>query len=158
MIRAIVAIFAFIGMVLTIPLEGSAFCRCSKEGARLERRGLIPGTCRQGSRRNGRFFEIVKKGWQEEKVERAVWLVRRLDGSVTVFSPSCPHLGCGYRWIPEEDRFKCPCHISVFDISGKVLGGPAPRPLDTLQARVEGNKVFVKFEVFQVGTSKKMVA
>ena len=158
MIRTIVAVFAFIGAVLTIPLAGFGILPVLKRKE--------PGWSDAGSYRDlpaeepqeRRFFEAVKKGWQEEKVERAIWLVRMPDGSVTAFSPSCPHLGCGYRWIPEEGRFKCPCHISVFDISGKVLGGPAPRPLDTLQTRVEGNKVFVKFEVFQVGTSKKMVA
>ena len=26
--------------------------------------------------------------------------------------------------------FLCPCHLSIYDAAGKVLDGPAPRPLD----------------------------
>ena len=44
----------------------------------------------------------------------------------------CPHLGCGYRWDDADHHFKCPCHGSVYDIAGKVVGGPPPRPLDAL--------------------------
>lgn len=158
MIRAIVAVFAFIGAVLTIPLAGFGILPVLK---RKEPGWSDAGSYRDlptGEPQERRFFEIVKKGWQEEKVERAVWIVRRTDGGITAFSPNCPHLGCGYRWVPQDQQFKCPCHASVFDITGKVLSGPAPRPLDTIPTKVEDGKVFVKFEVFQVGTSKKMVA
>jgi menaquinol-cytochrome c reductase iron-sulfur subunit len=105
-----------------------------------------------------RFFQIVKSGWQEERQERSVWLVKRQDNSITAFSPNCPHLGCGYRWFDAEKRFKCPCHASVFDIDGKVLSGPSPRSLDALDVKLENGRVLVKFEVFQLGVGKKVVA
>lgn len=40
----------------------------------------------------------------------------------------CTHLGC----VPlrQEDGWHCPCHGSVFDNSGRILRGPAPRNLD----------------------------
>jgi len=84
--------------------------------------------------------------------------VQKPDGSIAAFAPACPHLGCGYRWFPAEKRFKCPCHASVFDIDGNVLAGPAPRPLDGLETRVEDGRVFVKFQLFQVGTATKVAA
>jgi menaquinol-cytochrome c reductase iron-sulfur subunit len=44
----------------------------------------------------------------------------------------------------------------VFDINGKVLGGPAPRPLDTLPYKIENGRVFVQWEQFKVGTTEKI--
>lgn len=40
----------------------------------------------------------------------------------------CTHLGC----VPDrrQDGWFCPCHGSVFDNSGRVVKGPAPRNLD----------------------------
>jgi menaquinol-cytochrome c reductase iron-sulfur subunit len=158
MVRAIVGIVAFIGAALAAPLAGFGILpvlRKRKPG--WSDAGSI-GDLEVDEPQERRFFETVKTGWQEEKVERYVWLVRKPDGSVVAFAPNCPHLGCGYRWFPVDRRFKCPCHVSIFDIDGKVLSGPAPRPLDTLEARVEDGKALVKFEVFQVGTAKKVAA
>jgi quinol---cytochrome c reductase iron-sulfur subunit, bacillus type len=104
------------------------------------------------------FFSHVKVGWEEEKVEHNVWVVKNEDGSVTAFSPICPHLGCGYRWNPATKHFECPCHESVYDITGKVLGGPAPRGLDTLPARVDEGRLFVKYEKFRLGIPGKVEA
>ena len=46
-------------------------------------------------------------------------------------------------WIPDEERFACPCHASAFDIRGDVLSAPAPRALDLFPVRVENGIVKV---------------
>jgi menaquinol-cytochrome c reductase iron-sulfur subunit len=158
MTRTIIAIIGFIGAAVTVPLAGFGILPVIR---RKEPSWSDAGSLQDlevDAPQERRFLQTVKHGWQEEKVERAVWLIKRSDGRITAFSPSCPHLGCGYRWIPQDRKFKCPCHASVFDIDGKVLGGPAPRPLDALETKQENGKVFVKFEVFQVGTATKVVA
>ncbi|MFQ5666979.1 MAG: ubiquinol-cytochrome c reductase iron-sulfur subunit [Candidatus Binatia bacterium] len=53
--------------------------------------------------------------------------VVREDEAFHVISGVCTHLGCTVQWRGGE--FDCPCHGSRFDAQGKVLGGPAPRPL-----------------------------
>jgi Rieske Fe-S protein len=85
----------------------------------------------------------------------AVWLVRRGD-AVSAFSAVCPHLGCGVE--AAGDGFACPCHGSTFDREGRVLGGPAPRGLDPLEARVtsgEARAVEVRYRRFAIGTSQR---
>jgi len=104
------------------------------------------------------FSAYMKVGWTERKVEADIWAVRHADGTVTVFSPICPHLGCGYRWDAAAKNFACPCHASIYDITGKILGGPAPRGLDTLPAKVEGGLLYVKYEKFRLGIAEKVVA
>ncbi len=103
-----------------------------------------------------RFFQTVRSGYYEEKVERTAWVLKRADDKVIAYSPSCPHLGCGYRWDESANEFKCPCHASIFDLDGLVLGGPAPRKLDVLETKMESGKVFVKFRIFQAGTERQV--
>lgn len=67
-----------------------------------------------------------------------VW-VNKATVPYVAFSGKCPHLGCGYKWRSHKTRgqvFLCPCHLSIYDASGAVLDGPAPRPLDVVPIRV----------------------
>jgi len=158
MVRAIIGIMAFVGAALAVPLGGFGILPAlRKRHAGWSDAGTINDLLVDKPQER-RFFQIVKSGWQEEKQERSIWIVKRADNSVTAFAPNCPHLGCGYRWSAADNRFKCPCHGSEFDITGAVLGGPSPRALDSLEVKLEGERVLVKFEVFQLGIGKKLAA
>lgn len=93
----------------------------------------------------------IRDGWMEAKSRKAVWAVKQPQGDVKVFSPICTHLGCGYRWDDMENKFLCPCHGSAYDLNGQVLGGPAPRPLDVLPAKVESGRLLVMYKQFKSG-------
>jgi menaquinol-cytochrome c reductase iron-sulfur subunit len=158
MVRAIVGIGVFIAAALAVPFGGFGILPAlRKKMTEWSDAGTLSDLIVDEPQER-RFYQIVKSGWQEEKQERSIWLVKRQDNTVSAYSPNCPHLGCGYRWSAADRRFKCPCHSSVFDINGKVLSGPAPRSLDTLPVKLESGKVLVKFEVFQLGIADKVVA
>lgn len=89
------------------------------------------------------FRRNVVDGWQVSSQKTSAWLVKNRDGSVVAFAPQCTHLGCAYHWDDTKTRFVCPCHASAFDLEGKVLYGPAPRPLDRYEVKVEGAKVLI---------------
>jgi menaquinol-cytochrome c reductase iron-sulfur subunit len=101
------------------------------------------------------FSARYEDAYLEETVIRPVWVIKHSSSSLTVYSPICPHLGCYYNFDPNSQHFECPCHGSVFSIDGKVLGGPAPRPLDTLPFKVEQEILFVEWELFKVGIPQK---
>jgi glutaredoxin len=42
------------------------------------------------------------------KQEFRVWIIREADGFYAIFA-KCTHLGCTPRWLPAENKFKCPC-------------------------------------------------
>jgi menaquinol-cytochrome c reductase iron-sulfur subunit len=88
-------------------------------------------------------------GWQKVTEKASTWLVRPDDHSVTAFNPACTHLACPYHWDAPANHFICPCHGSVFSIDGKVLAGPAPRPLDRYVVKVESGKILIGSQVDQ---------
>src|SRR5580658_930885 len=80
-------------------------------------------------------------GWQMITEKTTAWVVKQPNNEVVAFTPICTHLGCAYHWDDPSHTFICPCHTSVFSIDGKVLGGPAPRPLDRYMTKVEAGKL-----------------
>jgi menaquinol-cytochrome c reductase iron-sulfur subunit len=103
------------------------------------------------------FADKTQDAYIQETKLRSVWAVKQSASDVTVFSPICTHLGCRYNWEPQSNHFVCPCHGSVFAKDGKVLAGPAPRPLDTLPTKIENNDLYVEWERFKVGIPQKEV-
>jgi menaquinol-cytochrome c reductase iron-sulfur subunit len=103
-----------------------------------------------------KYRSEVTNAYIRSDLLRDVWVIRHSDTEVTVFSPICPHLGCRYNWYPQARKFICPCHGSVFSIEGKVLGGPAPRGLDTLSWKIENGDLYIKWELFRVGIPQKI--
>lgn len=88
------------------------------------------------------FRRTRTDGWKVASEKATAWVVNTGD-RVIAFSPWCTHLGCAYHWDQQKRTFLCPCHASAFDINGKVLAGPAPRPLDRYEVKVEGNRVWL---------------
>lgn len=110
----------------------------------------------EGKPANIRFMAEPDDAYIHTTVLRSVWVIRHSPDDITVFSPICPHLGCYYQWSLLSNRFECPCHASLFSLDGKVLGGPAPRPLDMLPSKIENGDLYVKWERFKVGTPERI--
>ena len=105
---------------------------------------------------NLKFPLKTEDAYLRETTLNDVWVVKHSSSEITVFSPICPHLGCHYDWHADGNDFVCPCHGSVYSMTGKVVGGPAPRPLDTLPWKLEGSVLSVEWETFKVGIPQKV--
>ena len=82
-------------------------------------------------------------GWKVSSEKETAWVVKLSDQKIVAFGPHCTHLGCAYHWDENTSEFLCPCHSSVFSVDGKVVSGPAPRPLDRYETRIENGKLLV---------------
>ncbi|HUA57294.1 MAG TPA: ubiquinol-cytochrome c reductase iron-sulfur subunit [Verrucomicrobiae bacterium] len=89
------------------------------------------------------FRRTRTDGWKVTSEKSTAWAVKQPDGSIVAFGPQCTHLGCAYHWEEGKTDFLCPCHNSVFSIDGKVVSGPAPRPLDRYQTKIDGSKLLL---------------
>ncbi len=82
-------------------------------------------------------------GWKITSEKSTAWVVKHSDNTVTAFGPQCTHLGCAYHWDERKTEFLCPCHNSLFAVDGRVVSGPAPRPLDRYETKIEGKKLLL---------------
>jgi len=72
---------------------------------------------------------IIGEVSEKYKDEKRVWIVREKEGFYAIIA-ICTHLGCTPRWLPSDQKFKCPCHGSGFYKSAINFEGPAPRPME----------------------------
>jgi cytochrome b6-f complex iron-sulfur subunit len=70
-------------------------------------------------------------------------LVRTAEGELRAFSARCPHLNCTVQYDSDQRQIVCACHGGVFDLNGKNIAGPPPRPLTAYNVNVRGDEVVV---------------
>jgi Rieske Fe-S protein len=91
-------------------------------------------------------------GWARFNSLRSIWIVRR-GRTATVFSATCPHLGCTVD--ASANGFVCPCHGSSWTASAERLAGPTPRGLDVLESLIDGDRLKVRYQDFKQGSADK---
>lgn len=89
------------------------------------------------------FVERKRDAWVTTERRSSVWLLTANSRDFIAFDPRCTHLGCPYRWDEGKKQFLCPCHTAVFDVDGKVISGPPPRPLDRYPLKVVGGRILI---------------
>src|SRR5215831_12891325 len=70
-------------------------------------------------------------------------LVRTAEGELRAFSARCTHLNCTVQYDPAAKEIVCACHGGQFDLNGKNVGGPPPKPLTAFSVNVRGDEVVV---------------
>jgi Rieske Fe-S protein len=70
-------------------------------------------------------------------------LVEAADGRLVAFSAACTHLGCTVQFDASSKRIWCACHNGWYDLEGKNVAGPPPRPLTSYKVQVVGDEIFV---------------
>ena len=58
-------------------------------------------------------------------------------------SAVCTHLDCTVQYKKEMGLIWCACHNGKYDLNGKNVSGPPPRPLDMYQVNKQGDNIFV---------------
>lgn len=81
---------------------------------------------------------VVGEVSERFKDQFGVWIVRDSE-KIYALSTVCTHLGCTPNWMPNEGKYKCPCHGSGFYKNGINFEGPAPRPLERFKITMADN-------------------
>ena len=74
---------------------------------------------------------------------KMVMFVRDSEESVRGIDPTCTHEQCTVEYKIDGNRIECPCHGSVFDLQGKVLKGPAEKPLSLYETSLRDGRVVI---------------
>jgi menaquinol-cytochrome c reductase iron-sulfur subunit len=96
-----------------------------------------------------RFEERVPDAWVVTTESEGVWVVTKDGKNFTLFDPHCTHLRCPYYWDAQNQVFACPCHGGKFDIDGKVIAGPPPRPLDRWQFTIQNGEIVTSGQIIR---------
>jgi Rieske Fe-S protein len=65
------------------------------------------------------------------------------SGQLRAFSAQCTHLDCTVQNRPDEGVLWCACHNGKYDLDGKNISGPPPRPLEMFAVNEVGSDIFV---------------
>jgi Rieske Fe-S protein len=81
--------------------------------------------------------KIVKFG------SRPVLLIRVNETEWKALSAICSHLNCTVQFQEPRQQIWCACHNGFYDLNGRVVSGPPPRPLEEFVVRLRGDEVIV---------------
>lgn len=70
-------------------------------------------------------------------------LIRTADGGYRAMSAVCTHLSCTVQYRPDLREVWCACHNGTYNLDGRNISGPPPRPLEAFDVQVKGDEIFV---------------
>lgn len=70
-------------------------------------------------------------------------IIKTQAGDLKAFSASCTHLDCIVQYDPNSKLIVCACHNGKYDLTGKNIAGPPPRPLEEFTVNVKGDDITV---------------
>jgi cytochrome b6-f complex iron-sulfur subunit len=70
-------------------------------------------------------------------------LIRTAEGQYRAFAAVCTHLGCTVQYRADLQEIWCPCHNGMYNLQGRNVSGPPPRPLTQYTVHVQGDQIVV---------------
>ena len=74
---------------------------------------------------------------------KPVILIRTSENNLKAFSATCTHLDCTVQYRKDMGVIWCACHNGKYDLNGRNISGPPPKPLTEYKVVVKGEEVFV---------------
>ena len=70
-------------------------------------------------------------------------LIFTADREYRALSATCTHLDCTVQYRDDLHNIWCACHNGMYDLSGRNVSGPPPRPLESYEVHVQGDEIIV---------------
>jgi cytochrome b6-f complex iron-sulfur subunit len=71
-------------------------------------------------------------------------LIRTASGEYRAMSATCTHLSCTVQYRDDLRQVWCACHNGRYDLNGRNISGPPPRPLEDFEVQVRGDEIFAR--------------
>ncbi len=71
-------------------------------------------------------------------------LIFTSDGKYKAFSATCTHLNCIVQYKEDSEKIWCACHNGFYDLNGKNISGPPPKPLEEFEVLISKEEIFVR--------------
>lgn len=70
-------------------------------------------------------------------------LIRTADNKYRALSGTCTHLNCTVQYRGDLKQIWCACHNGFYDLGGRNVSGPPPRPLEEYEVNVANGEIIV---------------
>jgi cytochrome b6-f complex iron-sulfur subunit len=70
-------------------------------------------------------------------------VIRTPGGELRAFTAICTHLDCTVQYRPDLQRIWCACHDGQYDLNGRNVAGPPPRPLAAYDVNVKDDEIVI---------------
>lgn len=70
-------------------------------------------------------------------------LIKDANGELKAFSAVCTHLACIVQYRSDINQIWCACHNGHFDLNGRNVEGPPPKPLEQYVVNVRAEQIVV---------------
>lgn len=70
-------------------------------------------------------------------------LIMNRDGTYRALSATCTHLACTVQYRSDLREIWCACHNGIYDLNGRNVSGPPPRPLEVFDVHLRGDEIVV---------------
>ena len=97
-------------------------------------RSAVAAKVNELKRNSGKVFKFGSK---------PALLVHTVDGEFKAYSAVCTHLSCTVQYREDLRQIWCACHNGLYDLTGRNISGPPPRPLESFQVHIQGEDVVV---------------
>ncbi len=74
---------------------------------------------------------------------KPVILLRNNEDQLRAYSATCTHLDCTVQYSKEMGMMWCACHNGKYDLNGRNVSGPPPRPLEEYRVITQGEEVLI---------------
>ncbi len=95
---------------------------------------VVAGRAGELKRNTGKIFRFGN---------RPALLVLAADGEYRAMSATCTHLNCTVQYRGDLRQVWCACHNGFYNLSGRNIAGPPPRPLEAYDVHVRGEELVV---------------
>lgn len=72
-----------------------------------------------------------------------VILIYTNDRKFLAFSATCTHLDCIVQYRSDTQQIWCACHNGTYDLNGRNISGPPPRPLEPFNVLVQNDEIII---------------
>jgi len=95
---------------------------------------VIAGRVGELKRNTGKIFRFGSKPGL---------LILTAEGEYRALSATCTHLDCTVQYRGDLHEIWCACHNGLYDLNGRNISGPPPRPLEAYDVHVRGEEIVV---------------
>ncbi|MFA3783969.1 ubiquinol-cytochrome c reductase iron-sulfur subunit [Melioribacteraceae bacterium 4301-Me] len=82
-------------------------------------------------------YKIVKFG------RKPVILIKTVEGDFKALSATCTHLECIVQYKSDTHQIWCACHNGIYDLNGRNVSGPPPRPLTPYDVKIINDEIVI---------------